>query len=150
MVADRASAEQRMLWRKNWLSSIAEFADLDMQRATWLNPKNINPHYSFVEYICSYFDRVAEKGYDAPVAAGYLSEQEAAVVADLHALLDAYKPPNGDDYDHDAILQDETWHEVAATAKVARGRLAAIITQPAELRALLEPSIHARQAAEKA
>lgn len=59
MTPPTATAEQRANWRSNWLSSIQELADLEMQRATWLNPHNGNPHYSFVEYIEVYFDDLA-------------------------------------------------------------------------------------------
>lgn len=48
--------ELRRNWRTNWLSSIQEFADEDTQRRLWLDPTNGNPHYSFGEYVCCYFD----------------------------------------------------------------------------------------------
>lgn len=143
MTPPTATAEQRANWRSNWLSSIQELADLEMQRATWLNPHNGNPHYSFVEYIEVYFDDLAlgdvGGGYAARVAEGLLSDEEAAAASRLHALLDRYESPT-DDYDHLAILEDPAWHHVVGAAREAQASLSTIIVQPEERASLLLPS----------
>lgn len=150
MTTQTASAEVRANWRANWLSSIQELADLEMQRATWLNPHNDNPHYSFVEYVEVYFDDLlfgdASGGYAAAIAEGLLSEEEAAAASTLHALLDRYKAPT-DDYDHRAILEDPAWHRVVGAARETQASLSTIIVQPEERASLLLPTVHAIAAA---
>lgn len=145
-----ATAEQRTNWRANWLASIQELTDLEMQRATWLNPDNGNPHYSFIEYITVYFDDLllgeTNGGYSARMAEGLLSEREADAASRLHLLLDDYKSPT-DDYDHHAILADPAWHRVVATAQEAQAVLASLIAQPDEKIYLLQASEHAIAAA---
>ncbi|WP_158914763.1 hypothetical protein [Caulobacter sp. S45] len=69
MAADRY-AELQVKWRANWLGSIEEISNLEMQRATWLNPDNSNPHYTFIEYTSCYFDGlVVNEGDGGYVAA---------------------------------------------------------------------------------
>jgi len=143
----RADAELRKNWRRNWLSCIEEFANYDMQKATWLNLRNTNPHYGFVEYIECYFDDLTlngpNRGYEALVREGLLTLAEAEAVSDFHATADKYEPPNNDDYDHATILADPKWLEVVASARSARERLSVILTNPDELKDLYEPSEHA-------
>lgn len=152
MTQPTATAELRTNWRASWLSSIQEIADLEMQRATWLNPHNGNPHYSFVEYIEVYFDDLAlgdvGGGYAARIAEGLLSDEEAAAASRLHALLDRYESPT-DDYDHRAILEDPEWHRVVGAVREVQASLSAIIVQPEERARLLLPSEHAVAAAAK-
>ena len=147
---DLAAPEFRTAWRKNWLGSLEEMADLEMQRSTWLNPANGNPHCSFVEYVECYFDGLLlqenEGGYPARVTEGLLTAEEARAVEGFHQILTDYEAPNDDDYDHQAILADERWLEVVAAAQSARLALSEIITDPAERYVLFEPSIHARLA----
>lgn len=150
MTPPTASAELRTNWRANWLTSIQELADLEMQRATWLSPHNGNPHYSFVEYIEVYFDDLllgnVDGGYAARVAEGLLSDEEAAAAAKLHTILDRYESPT-DDCDHSAILEDPAWHRVVGAAREAQASLSTMIVQPEERASLLLPSEHAIAAA---
>lgn len=152
MTPPTATAELRANWRHNWLSSIQELADLEMQRATWLNPHNGNPHYSFVEYIEVYFDDLllgnVDGGYAARVEEGLLSDEEAAAAAGLHAILVRYESPT-DDYDHSAILEDPAWHRVVGAAREAQTSLSTMIDQPEERASLQLPSEHAIAAAAK-
>jgi len=142
--------EYRATWRANWLRSIQELADLEMQRATWLNPHSGNVHYSFVEYVESYFSDLAlakdSGGYPARIAENLLSEEEAAAVCRFHVLFDSYKPPT-DWYDHDAILEDPKWLDVVDAAQTAQARLATIINDLIEKQSLLQASVHAFAAA---
>jgi len=150
MTPTTATAELRANWRSNWLSSIQELANLEMQRATWLNPHSGNPHYSFVEFIEVYFDDLAlgdaDGGYAARVAEGLLSGDEAAAASRLHTLLDLYESPT-DDYDHRVILEDPAWHNVVGAAQEAQASLSAMIIQPEERASLILPSEHAVAAA---
>jgi hypothetical protein len=76
--------ELRKHWRPAWLSSIQEFADLDTQRAKWLDPENTNPHWSFREFMCCYFDDIgldeSELGYSGWIEHGLITAAEAAAV----------------------------------------------------------------------
>lgn len=139
--------ERRARWRNDWLSSIEELANLDMQRATWLNLTNANPHYSYIEYLECYFtDLCLSDGYAARVADGFLSSDEAAAASQLHSLLDRYKPPT-DEFDRQAILQDPRWLQVVSAAKVAQAMLATMLNDPEERKSLLIPSEYAFAAA---
>jgi hypothetical protein len=132
--------ELRRNWRTNWLSSIQEFADDDIQRRLWLDATNTNPHFSFVEYFCCYFDDLglSDSGYEWAVREGLLSESEVRAVARFHKIADAYDCPT-DDYDHQAILEDPKWTEVVAAAKEAQAQLFRLIDDPHERRLLMEP-----------
>lgn len=135
--------ELRRNWRSQWLASIQQFADIETQRKKWLDPANTNPHWSFIEYMCCYFDDIGLNdgglGYEGWVLEGLATRDEVEAVQRFHALADAYKAPNGDDYDDKAILEDPQWADVVGAAKEAQQRLAQLITDPAELKLLLEP-----------
>ena len=123
----------RRNWRSNWLASIQEFADIETQRRLWLDPANSNPHYSFVEYLCCYFDDLvlADEGYRGVLAEGLISSEEVAAVSNFHEIADAYNSPT-DDYDHAAILDDPNWKAVVEAAQQARATLLTLIDDPRE------------------
>jgi hypothetical protein len=136
-------------WRQRWLGCIRELADLREQRATWLNPENGNPHYSFVECCCSYFDDLAlgdPDSYFKRMSEGLVGAEETAAVAQLHEMLSAYSPPGNDDCDHSAILDDPGWQAVTAEASRTIDRLIGLLSEPEELRALTQPSTEALRA----
>ena len=132
--------EQRRNWRTNWLSSIQEFADEEMQRRSWLDPTNTNPHFSFVECFCCYFDSfgLSDGGYEWAVKEKLVSRDEVTAVAEFHQIADAYESPT-DDFDHDAILGDPKWSEVVDAAKHAQAALLDLIEDAGERRFLVEP-----------
>lgn len=125
--------ELRSGWRMRWLSSIKDFADEETQRRVWPDPANTNPHYSFVECFCCYFDDLdlSDDGYARALDEGLVSEAEVAAVADFHNFTDTYESPT-DDYDHQAILMDANWTEVVALAKRAQAALLSLIEDPDE------------------
>lgn len=132
--------ELRRNWRPQWLSLIQQFADIETQREKWLDLTNTNPHWSFIEYMCCYFNDIGlNNGYGEWVSRGLATEEEVAAVQRFHTLADSYKSPRGDNYDHKAVLEDPRWLNVVCAAKAAQQRLAQIITEPAELKLLLEP-----------
>lgn len=139
--------EVRLGWRKNWLRSIQEFADGETQRRSWLNPMNRNPHFSFGEYFCSYFDdlNLSNGGYKWAIDEGLVSAEEVAAVAHFHESADTYDSPT-DDYDHEAILADPKWAEVVSAAKEAQANLLPLLAEPAERRALMRRSRYAAEA----
>ena len=63
--------ELRKIWRSNWLSAIRYVASIKDQNQHWIDPEQINPHWSFVELMCEYFDDLnLNEGYDNYVAKG--------------------------------------------------------------------------------
>jgi hypothetical protein len=129
----------RRNWRTNWLSSIQEFADEQTQRGLWLDPENSNPHHSYGEYVCCYFDDLglSEGGYGWALEQGIVSADEVAAVTDFHAIAGNYKP--ADVYNHEAILADPGWAGVVAAAKRAQSALLGLIKDPRERQLLTEP-----------
>jgi hypothetical protein len=134
------SGDLRRNWRTNWLSSVQEFADDESQRRLWLDTTNTNPHFSFVEYLSSYFDDLdlSDVGYECALKQGLLSEAEVAAVSSFHKTAGAYNSP-ANDYDHEAILADPKWAEVVAAAKRAQAELLDLIDDPHERQLLMEP-----------
>ena len=129
--------ELRRNWRANWLGSIQEFADDDEQRRLWLDPPN--PHFSFGEYLCCYFDdlNLSKGGYEWAINESLVSPDEAAAVAQFHYLADGYHSPT-DDFDHLAILADPKWVAVVEAAKRSKVALLGLIDDPNERRLLTE------------
>jgi hypothetical protein len=119
------------------LSCIREFADEEEQRKLWLDPANTNPHWSFVEYRCCYFDDLdlSHGGYAGAANEGLVTHDEVAAVANFHQMADDYDSPT-DMYDHVAILADPNWAEVVNAARFAQAALLDVITDPHERRLL--------------
>ncbi|PZT85576.1 MAG: hypothetical protein DI637_12080 [Citromicrobium sp.] len=130
-------SEIRRNWRLRWLSSIAEFADLRTQEKMWLDRNNTNPHWSFVEYMCSYFDDLflSDLHAERVVRDAWLTQDEFEAIAEFHALADAYNSPT-DDYDHSSILADRKWRAVVEAAKIAQSNLLAILVDDVERNAV--------------
>ena len=128
-VVDR---ELRHNVRRSLFESVGELADLDFQRATWLDPEMQNPHYGYVEFVQCFYD-IAAGSYDASdpasnnaplrrwVGKDVLTQAEMDVIWPLHLALRAYQPR--DYYDHKTILDDLTWHSVSLTASCAKDGL---------------------------
>lgn len=107
----------------------------------WLDPKNTNPHWSYVEFMCSYFNDVLhDRTYAELVAQDLVSAAEAALIEPLHALLDKHEAPDGNDWNAAGVLADPAWQTVIIEAAAANARLARLLTDPAERDALLAPS----------
>jgi hypothetical protein len=153
---------QRQNWRRNWLSSIQEFADFDTQKRRWLDIDEPSPHFSFVEYMSSYFDDLGfseDPGYKSiqdfidagndgelysytytqALNTGLVNELEVAAVAQFHKMADAYETPD-DDGGHsneELVLSDPKWFEVVVAAKQTQSNLIKIINDPQELNILI-------------
>ncbi len=123
---------QRYL-RCHWFSGVQELADLDLQKITWLDRQNSNPHWSYVEFCCSYpmEDQLAEAH-----AHRWLTDEEVHLLRTLNEAISAHSSPTGNDYDHEAILQDPAWLEVVELAKRTQQRLLAIVENEDERAAL--------------
>ena len=145
MTDDRLSDEEiRASWRLRWLSAIQAFADTETQQTRWLDPEEINPHYSFVECMCCYFDDAWMREPDAlrkRVEKGDISPEESAAVSEFHALAEAYKSPNGDDWDSKAVLADPAWQAVRKAAQAAQHSLLQVLTDVHEQQLLATPLV---------
>lgn len=134
----------RSAWRRRWLESIQEIADFDIQKQTWLNPDNSNPHFSYVEYVASYFDDLvlaSADSYPERVREGLLNQEETLVVADFHARFDVYVESGR--WDPQAVLNVPAWLAVVAAARLAQARLLALLDDDSEKAALTARSPHA-------
>jgi hypothetical protein len=112
--SDSTSDEElRMLWRVRWKASIEELTSLEHQRKTWLDVAKPSVHYTFVEFMCCYFDDLlCGLSYNQLVENGYVGEQEKAILIEWHNALDSYKSPKNNDYDDAAILNDPEWSRI--------------------------------------
>jgi hypothetical protein len=119
----------RSKWRFNWLSCIAQLTSIDLQRTSWLDARNQNPHWSFVEFNCCYFDdcRLSE-GYSKLINDSFVTQEEYLVLHDWHRDLDKYNAPTNDQRDHEKILSDSRWLRVVEIGNAARQQLESILT----------------------
>ena len=117
------------IWRQKWLYSINELTSLDLQTNSWLNLSNKNPHWTFIEFMCSYFDDLANKeNYVAQLDKGWITKEESEVVKVWHDALDKYEAPNKDDYDNKSVLNDPKWLDTMRLGIIAKNKLLDIIS----------------------
>lgn len=134
--------EQRLHWRRQWLSSIQAFGDSETQRTRWLDITEPNPHFSFVECMCCYFDDALfgeDDTYQKRIVLGHIAIEEAVAVAEFHTLADAYQSPGGKDWDAQAILDDPAWQAIVRAAEQAMDRLLPLLSDACEREALTQP-----------
>ena len=118
---------QKELWRNNWLYSINELTSLELQRKSWLDKSNTNPHWTFVEFMCSYFDDLGiDNNYEYQLNEGWISQNEFEIVKPWHELLDKYNSQTNDDYDFKAILKDKNWQLIIEKGKETKSALSKI------------------------
>lgn len=121
---------QRKFWRERWLNSIDELTSLDLQIKTWLNPHNENPHWSFIEFLCCYFDDLAiDNNYASQLADEWITYDEFRVIKDWHEELEKYNTPTEDIYDHAAILADANWIAIVKSGSEAKHELTKILNE---------------------
>ena len=119
---------QKVLWRNRWLSSINELTSYELQKKSWLDKTNTNPHWSFVEFMCSYFDDLAiDNDYETPIRAEWISKNEYEVIKIWHKKLNSYKSPKNNDYDVEAILNDKLWQAIVTEGQITKNLLSQII-----------------------
>jgi hypothetical protein len=132
-MSDSDDAVARQL-RRSWFSSVQQVSDLALQRRTWLDPTNRNPHWSYVEFASSYPDSSQLAG---AYADGWLTAGEFGILSELRRAIDAHSAPKGNNYDLAAILEDPAWHVVVEVAERARLQLLTTITDHSERQMLL-------------
>jgi hypothetical protein len=129
---------QKKLWRDRWLSCIDELTSFELQRKSWVDKSNTNPHWSFVEFMCSYFDDLGIDGnYEYQLKQGWITRTELDSISAWHQLLDKYNSPKNDDYDVEAILADKKWLMIIEEGEKAKNELSKYISDE-EKRILFE------------
>ncbi|MDI4664949.1 hypothetical protein K9U40_11500 [Xanthobacter autotrophicus] len=130
-----SKSEERALLRKLIFQSVNELADLPLQRRTWLNPPTPSPHWSYVEFCCSYPD-LDQLTFDRDH--NIISADEFEALIPLCDAIIAHDPPGSRPCDHVAILNDPAWHEVITLAERVRQRLIVLVSAPEERQCLLD------------
>ena len=112
-------ADQSLEWvqsmRLQLLDSLFELSSVHLQAACWTNPTATNPHYTLIEFVetSPFRDKPA---LENERSTGVINAAEYVVLTPLAEALAVYSPPNGDWYNHEAVLRDPKWHNVAETA----------------------------------
>lgn len=115
---------QKELWRNRWLSCINELTSLKLQRESWLDKENSNPHWLFVEFMCSYFDDLGiDNNYEYLLNKNWISKNEFETIKNWHELLDKYNSPKNDDYNHKSIIEDKDWQLIIRAGQEAINEL---------------------------
>ncbi len=124
------ASDDKNLWRERWLACINELTSFDLQKRSWLDKTNTNPHWSFVEFLSNYFDDLGiEDSYEYPLEKGWLTSQEFEIIKDWHETLINYRSPRFEDYNHDAILNDPSWLAILQKGLDVKNRLALTLTE---------------------
>jgi hypothetical protein len=100
----------------------------------WLDVKNTNPHWSYIEFVCSYPD---DDQLDDARNKGWLAAGEVKILNEFRQVLMAHDAPNDNDWDNGAVLNDSAWHTVVDAAQKATASLLVIVSDPVGRAALL-------------
>jgi hypothetical protein len=120
--------------RHNWFGSVYELSDVELQRQTWLDLTNINPHWSYIEFVeCYPLPEQLEDAFEH----GWLTQREFEILTDLGGVVSSHEAPNGDGYDSAAVLDDPAWHRVIAAARQAKQMLLPLVQDTKERDILL-------------
>jgi hypothetical protein len=115
---------QKGLWRNRWLSCVNELTSFELQQKSWIDKSNTNPHWSFVEFMCSYFDDLGiDNQYDYQLKENWITKNEFEIIQKWHKLLDNYESPTNDDYDVVEILKDRKWQMIVEEGRNAKTEL---------------------------
>ena len=124
------TSDDKKIWREKWLRCINELTSLELQKKSWFDRTQKNPHWSFVEFICSYFaDLGIDDHYKYPIDKGWLTNHEFEIIKDWHEALDKYNSPDNNDNDHAAILTDPKWLDILQRGQEVKRKLAAILNE---------------------
>ncbi len=131
LTAHESVASQLRRW---WFCRVSELSDIGLQRRTWLDTTNRNPHWSYIEFIESYPDH--DQLLDA-LKQGWLTAAEFEILSELGRILDSHTAPAGNHYDNAAVLDDPAWQSVVEAAERARQQLLSMTTDQDEREMLL-------------
>ena len=130
MKTEEYNAELKLNWRPRWLSSINELTDLELQKISWLDAKVENPHWTYVEFMCSYLNDLGlEDNYKDPLERKLITTEELQIIMEWHKKLTEYEAPNKEHYNHTEILNDSKWTEILKLGLNSRLKLADIICE---------------------
>lgn len=115
------------IWRKRLFEAINELTSQNLQKESWQNRENKNPHWTFVEFMCCYFDDLLIYDYPYYINNNWISQKEYEIIKDWHISIDNYKSPNGDDYCIEAILNDSEWNNILQKGLKAKKELLKIL-----------------------
>ncbi len=119
--------EQLRQWRKDWLDALNQLTDIELQKTSWLDMVQTNQHWSFIEFMCTYFDDLyLRDNYLYQLHNGTVTLQEYTILFDWHMALSQYKEPK-DVYDPYAILNDPLWIEIVKMGVAAKEELLSIL-----------------------
>ncbi|WP_044205612.1 hypothetical protein [Flammeovirga sp. OC4] len=120
---------QKKQWRERWLACINELTSFELQQRSWLDKTNTNPHWSFVEFMCSYFDDLAiDNRYEHQLQHKWITKTEFSIIEKWHDQLDKYDTPNNDDYNAAEILKDTKWQSIVEKGYHMKIELSKIIS----------------------
>ena len=116
-------------WREKWLDSINELTSLSLQKKSWLDRTHTNPHWTFIEFMCSYFDDLAiNDNYLNLLKNRWITKIEFEIIKEWHEALSQYRSPKDDDYDNDAVINDLKWLEILQKGMQAKVKLSEILS----------------------
>jgi hypothetical protein len=122
--------DDKNLWRERWLSCINELTSFELQKKSWLDKTQTNPHWSFVEFMCSYFDDLGiDDNYKYSLEKGWLTDHEFEIIKDWHEALDKYDAPKNDDHDLVEILNDPQWIDILQSGLTMKSKLASTLNE---------------------
>ncbi|TXF79220.1 hypothetical protein [Chryseobacterium sp.] len=122
------TSNDKNLWRASWLGCINQLTSLELQKKSWNDRTHSNPHWSFVEFICCYFDDlVIHENYKYQLDNDWVTQKEYDLIEDWHTALAKYNPPKNDHFDNEAILNDPKWLEIIEIGVAAQNNLASIL-----------------------
>ncbi len=120
----------RDLWRQRWLHCINQLTSLELQKASWLDMTHSNPHWSFIEFMCCYFDELfIDDNYKYPLDKSLVTQKEYDIIKDWHEEIDKYSAPKNDDYNNQAILNDPKWLDILQSGVNVRNKLAETLNE---------------------
>lgn len=128
-MGERKRRSLRANLRRLWLECLSDLTNLELQQR-WLNREISNPAWTYVEFICAYFDDLLcpNGDYEFLIRDGFVTAEEHRCIEDFHNALSQYKEPNGV-YDPEAILNDPRWKEIVALGRKSIDMLAMILPQ---------------------
>lgn len=103
------------------LRSLFDLSSLDLQAASWTNPNDDNPGYSFVASVPEPVNDTEYLG--TPRNDEVINDSEYTILLRLVQSVAAYSPPNEDCYDPEAMLSDPKWRAVTVEADSVFSRL---------------------------
>ncbi len=124
------TANDRDLWRARWLGCINELTSFNLQKKSWLDKNHTNPHWSFLEFMSSYFDDLAlDDHYKLPLEKSWITKEEFEIIKGWHKVLANYVSPKNNDYNNKTVLNDPKWLSIVQSGVTARDKLAEILSK---------------------